>query len=103
LSVQAITADGWKLVIASATGPAAAVSVAAGASADIDLAIAANPANIKEILAFKSVTGLPDGIELVGISYPALSTVRVRVRNGTAAAITIAAGSVSASILARAA
>jgi hypothetical protein len=103
MSVQALTAEGWKIVLANASGPAAAVSVDAGAAADVDLTVAANPANIREILALKSVTGLPDGIVLVGVTYPDLATVRVRVLNHSAAAITIAAGSVSAVIMAKAA
>jgi hypothetical protein len=103
LSVHALTADGWKLVTATATGPGLAVTVAAGANADIDLTVAANPANIKAVLGFISLAGLPDGIDLVGVTYPNLATVRVRVRNNTTGPITIAAGSVSASILAKAA
>jgi hypothetical protein len=103
VSVEALTADGWKIVEATATGPAAAVSVGAGAAADVDLAVAANPASIKEVLALKSLSGLPDGVVLVGVSYPSPTTVRVRVFNPTAAAITIAANSVTAAVSAKAA
>ncbi len=103
MSVQALTAEGWKLVLASASGPAAAVSVATGAAADVDLTVAANPALIKEILGLKSISGLPDGIVLAGITCPNLNTIRVRVYNPTGGAITIAAGAVSASVLAKAA
>jgi hypothetical protein len=103
VSVEALTADGWKVVEATATGPAAAVSVGAGAAADVDLTVAASPASIKKILALKSISGLPDGIVLVGVTYPTSTTVRVRVFNHTAAAISIAANSVTASVLAKAA
>jgi hypothetical protein len=103
MSVQALTADGWKIVIANASGPASNVSVSAGTAANVDLTVAANPASIKEILALKSVSGLPDGIVLVGVSYPDLTTVRIRVFNHTTGSITITAGSVSASVIAKAA
>jgi len=39
---------------------------------------------------------------LVGVSYPDVNTVRIRVYNVTTASITIAAGSVSATVLAKA-
>jgi hypothetical protein len=103
MSVEALTADGWKVVEVTAKGPAADTSVAAGASADVDLTVAAGPANVKKLLALGSITGLPDGIVLAGVSYPSPTTVRVRVHNVTTAAITITAGSVSATVIARAA
>jgi len=102
MSVEALTADGFKIVIATASGPASAVSVGAGAVADVDLTVAPNPAVVREILGLRTITGLPSGIVLVGVSYPSVNTVRIRVYNATATAITIAAGSVSATVLAKA-
>jgi len=102
MSVEALTADGFKIVIATASGPATAVSVGAGAVADVDLTVVANPAVVREILGLRSLTGLPSGIVLVGVSYPNVNTVRIRVHNVTAAAITITAGSVTATVLAKA-
>jgi len=102
MSVEALTAEGFKLVLATASGPATTVSVGAGAAANVDLTVAANPGVIREILSLKSLTGLPDGIVLVGVSYPALTTIRVRVFNHTTSSINITAGSVSASVLAKA-
>ncbi len=103
MSVQALTVEGWKLVLASASGPASDVSVGAGAAANVDLTVAANPALIKEVLGLRTVSGLPDGVVLANVTYPNLSTVRIRVFNPTSGAITIAAGAVSASVLAKAA
>jgi hypothetical protein len=102
MSVQALSADGWKIVLANATGPASTVSVNAGSAANVDLTVSANPANIREILALKSIGGLPDGIVLVSVSYPNISTIRLRVFNTTGSSIDINANSVSATILARA-
>jgi len=103
MSVEVLTAEGYKLVRATASGPAAATSVAATTAANVDLTIAANPAKILAIEALKSISGLPSGVVLVGITYPDLATVRITVYNTTAAAVTIAAGSISAEILAKAA
>jgi len=103
MSVEAQTADGWKIATATAVGPAAAVSVAAGAAADVDLTVAANPAKIVKILGITSIAGLPSGIVLAGVTYPTLTTIRLRVFNPTASAITVTANSVSATILAKAA
>jgi len=101
MSVEALTAEGYKLVRATALGPTAAVSVGAGAAANVDLVVQANPAKILAIEALKSLSGLPDGIVLVGVTYPDLSTVRIRCFNHTTAAISIAANSVTAEILAK--
>jgi len=103
MSVEALTADGWKIVKATATGPATNVAVSAGAAANVDLTVAANPALIKEILALKSVSGLPDGVVLASVSYPSLTTIRLRVFNPTTTDITVTANSVTAEIIAKAA
>ena len=101
MSVQALTADGWKIVLANASGPASNATVNAGTAGNVDLTVAANPAIIREILGLKSITGLPDGIVLVGVTYPDLATVRIRVFNPTTSNITIVANTVSAGVLAR--
>jgi len=101
--VLVLTADGWKLVTASAKGPASDVSVAAGATANIDLAVSANPASIKELIALATVAGLPTGLAIAGISFIGTTTVRIVVFNPTAAAVSVAANSVTATILASAA
>jgi len=102
MSVEALTADGLKIVLATAVGPGAATSVAAGAAANIDLVVQPNPAVIRKILGFTSVSGLPDGLVLEYVTYPDIATVRVRVFNPTAAAISVAANAVTATILAKA-
>jgi hypothetical protein len=101
--VLVLTADGWKLVTASAVGPASDVSVAAGATANIDLAVSANPANVKELVAIATVAGLPTGLAIAGISFIGTSTVRIVVFNPTTAAVSVAANSVTATVLASAA
>jgi hypothetical protein len=101
--VLVLTADGWKLVTASAVGPASNVSVAAGATANIDLAVSANPASIKELIALATVAGLPTGLAIAGISFVGTSTVRIAVFNPTASAVTVTVNSVTATVLASAA
>jgi len=102
MSVEALTAEGYKLVTATASGPASNVAVSAGAAANVDLTITANPARILSIEALKSISGLPDGVVLVGVSYPSLTTVRARVFNPTSTDKTVSAGTVSAEILCKA-
>lgn len=102
MSVEAITLDGKKIVIASAIGPSSTVNVAAGSTANIDLSVQPNPAIIRNILAIGTVTGLPTGVAINGISYPSLTTIRITVYNPTGAAVSIAANSVTATVLARA-
>jgi hypothetical protein len=101
--VLVLTADGWKLVTASAVGPASNVNVAAGATANIDLAVSANPASIKELIAIATIAGLPTGLAIAGISFPNTSTVRIVVFNPTSSAVTVTANSVTATVLASAA
>ncbi|MFQ6075627.1 MAG: hypothetical protein ACE5Z5_05785 [Candidatus Bathyarchaeia archaeon] len=87
---------GKKMVELTATGPASDVPVGAGAAADVDLAVGAPPSTILEVLSLKDVSGLPDGVVLAGITYPDVGTVRLRVFNPTAGAITVTADSVTA-------
>ena len=102
MSVEALTAEGFKVVLASASGPSSDTVVSAGGAANVDLSVASNPANILEILALKSVSGLPDGVVLVGVSFPSTSTVRLRVFNPTGGDLTVTADSVTAYVLAKA-
>lgn len=102
MSVEALTVEGFKLVKATATGPGSDTTVTGGSAANLDLAVAANPSRILEIEALKSVSGLVDGVVLVGVSYPSLTTVRVRVFNPTGTNKTVTANSVSAEVLCKA-
>ena len=102
MSVQALTADGWKIVTASAAGPGSNVTVTSGAAANVDLTVGSNPAQIREILAVQSVSGLADGVVLVGFSFPTTSTLRLRVFNPTSTDKTVTANSVTAVIIAKA-
>jgi hypothetical protein len=101
MSVQALV-GGYKLALVNATGPSAAVSVAAGASANVDLAVAASPVKVLAMLGLCSVSGLPSGVVLAGVSYPDANTVRLTVFNPTGAAVTVSANSVTATVLAKA-
>lgn len=102
MSVQAVTADGWKIVVVSAVGPATTTSVTAGSAANINLAVQTTAAIVRDFLSLSSLSGLPDGVVLVGVSYPDLSTVRVRVFNPTGSNINVTANSVTATLLAKA-
>lgn len=103
MTVEALTADGYKILTVSAAGPASAVTVSAGGAANVDLSVGAHEASrILSILGLKSVSGLPDGAVLQSVSFPNLSTVRLRVFNPTTSDITVSADSVSAEILVKA-
>jgi len=97
-----LLATGEKLVAITATGPAADVSVGATAAADVDISIPVRTlSRILENLALVSLTGIPDGVVLVGFSFPDVGTLRIRVFNTTGAAITITAGSITATVLSK--
>jgi hypothetical protein len=102
MSVQALTADGWKIVTATATGPSTNVSVTAGSAANVDLTVGSTPAQIREILAVQSISGLTDGVVLEGFSFPSTSTIRLRVFNPTSTDKTVTANAVTAVIIAKA-
>ncbi len=82
-----------KIEIGSATGPAAAVSVAAASTADISIAIAPELKNVDSLKVTK-IAGLPANILASQIDWSATS-VTLRVVNPTTAAISIAAGSIT--------
>ena len=96
-----ITADGYKIVTVTATGPASTTAVTAGAAADISLAVEDSPHNILEIIAVKRISGLPDGVVLAGWSATA-DAVTLRVFNPTAGNIDVTADSVTVELLAKA-
>lgn len=102
MSVEASTAEGWKLALATAAGPASDVSVGAGSDADVDLSVSPGPAVVREVLALRSISGLPRGLAVAGVEYPGEGRVRIRVFNCTASAVTVPANSVSASVLCKA-
>lgn len=98
MTVVSQTADGWKEFVVRATGPAADVSVGAGASADLELTYAAPPlSRIEAVRGVVMIAGLPDGLVIQGFT-PEIGRIVIRVRNTTAAAITVAAGSVTADV-----
>ena len=82
--------------VVTGTGPAANTSVDATKAANIDISLSpAKGKKILEILAIKRISGLPDGVVLVGFEFPDATTCRVRVYNTTSAAVTISANSVT--------
>jgi len=92
------TADGKKLVVATATGPASDTTVAAGAAADLSLSYARTTlARVEEARGVRRIAGLPDGVVLVGFEAKA-DGVTVRVYNATGADVTVSAGSVTTEV-----
>ena len=94
MTIVTVYPDTKKLCIESNTGPAADVSVATVAAADVDIAIKAAEARILRGIGLVSIAGIPDGIVLVQFDINT-SRVRLRVFNHTAAAITILAKSLT--------
>jgi len=82
-----------KVEVITATGPAAAVSVAAASTADVSIPISPTLSNIDEVVV-DSISGLPSNILASQIGYSATS-VTLRAVNPTAAAISIGAGSLT--------
>jgi hypothetical protein len=95
MTLVALTRDGRKVVLDTATGPSTNVSVDAGASADINVPVGLFELSRKDSVVVSGISGLPDGIVLQGFSLPSLDTVRLRVRNVTTGSITVSANSVS--------
>ena len=85
-----------KKEIVSGTGPAADTSVDATSPADIDIPLAPTKGNkILDPLGIREISGLPDGVVPVGITFPDATTCRLRVFNTGSAAVTITANSVT--------
>ena len=101
MTLIGLTADGWKLVKATAKGPVSDTSVSAGASATLKLSIQPNPSVVRDVIAITSVTGLPSGIVISNISCTT-TDVSITVFNPTTSAITVTANSVTAEVLAKA-
>jgi len=96
-----LLADGKKLAVLTAKGPASDTSIASGADANIGLAVQPGiQSNVINVLAIREITGLPGGVVLEGISVVSPTTIRITVRNTTAAAVTVSANSVTATVLA---
>ena len=86
-----------KVEIVSATGPASDVSVGAAAGADVAISISPELAT-KEYLGIMSISGLTTNIGCGNIAITA-TAVTLHAINPTAAAITVAAGSVTVNVL----
>ena len=99
---ESLLLTGEKVEVLSASGPSADTSVDATSAADIDLTISLGKVKkILDHLAVAKISGLPDGVVLVGFT-PSDTTLTLRVYNTTSAAVTITAGSVSAEVLVKA-
>lgn len=99
MTVIALTADGRKIVVGSAAGPASDVTVTAGSQANVDIAVPMFELGRKnEALAVKSIEGLPNNIVLVGFSWPTLDTLRLRVFNHSGTNVTVTANSVTVTV-----
>ena len=101
MSVELVTADGYKVTVEVAKGPASTTTVGTGAVANIDLAVAPGRAVVMSVLGVRTVEGVPDGLVLMGVSYPDVKTVRITVKNVSGAALTVAANAVTATVLAK--
>jgi len=87
-----------KLEILTATGPAADVTIAAGAAGDIAISISPELAT-KELVGCVSLGNLPDAeLNLLGFKTSA-TAVTLRVYNPTTAGITVSAGSIEVKVL----
>lgn len=82
-----------KVEIGTATGPSAAISVAAASTADFTITISPELKNVDSVKVTK-ISGLPANVLAVQVDWSATS-VTLRVVNPTASAITIAAGSIT--------
>jgi hypothetical protein len=91
----ALTKDGRKVVLDTATGPSADVSIASGASASVDIPVGLFELSRKDSLIVSGISGLPSGVVLEGFRVVDVNTVRLFVRNTTAGAVTVTANSVS--------
>jgi len=102
MSVHALTVEGYKIVEVTAVGPASNTVVTAGAVATLDLAVRPGVGVVVDILALKSVEGLPAGLALAGVSIVDANTVRLTVYNATTGSVTVTANSVTARLIAKA-
>jgi hypothetical protein len=82
-----------KVEVGTATGPASAVSVPAGSTADFTISISSELENVDSVKVTK-ISGLPANVLAVQVDWSATS-VTLRAVNPTASAITIAAGSIT--------
>ena len=96
MAVYEMTSRGLTETTATATGPASDTAVTAGTSATITLSYTTlnGIKKIVDVVGLVSVSGLPDGIAIEGISI-STGNVSLKVRNTTGADITITANSVS--------
>ena len=97
--VLTLTVEGYTETTATATGPASNTTVTAGASATITLTYTSmgGVKNIVEVVGIVSVSGLPDGIAIEGITA-GMDNVTLKVRNTTGGDITITSGSVTVAV-----
>lgn len=86
-----------KVEIGTATGPRAAVSVAAASTADFSITISPELKNVDAVVVI-AVSGLPANISVSQIGFSGTS-VTLRAVNPTASAISIAAGSLTITYL----
>lgn len=86
-----------KVEIGTATGPSAAVSVAAASTADFSITISPELKNVDAVVVI-AVSGLPANVSVSQIGFSGTS-VTLRALNPTGSAISIAAGSLTITYL----
>ena len=93
-----LTLDGRKLVLASAIGPSAAVSVSPSSYATVTLSLQTTIIKPHQILGVLQLSGLSGGVVLAGYTVSGFN-VNVIVYNPTSSTPSIAANSVTAIVL----
>lgn len=101
MTLVGITADGYKLVSISVTGPASDTVISVASAGNVSISISSNY-TLLSVVAVKSVSGLPDGVVLNGISITGTSTVTLKLYNTTGSDATVTANSVTVELLAKA-
>jgi hypothetical protein len=83
-----------KVVVETATGPSAAVTVSAASSADISIPISSDLKNNIQGIGTIKITGLPTNITATQINFSS-TAITLRATNPTASAVSIAANSIT--------
>ena len=87
-------------IVETLVGPDADVVVAAGGTADLVFDVASETGRDIAYAGVESITGLPAGIVIAGITFnKTAKTLTVTVQNTTGADVTITANSVSVSVV----
>jgi len=93
-----VTVDGKKISLLTFTGPSADTSVDATSSGTVAIPISSQNIRIVDVIGIAQISGLPDGVVLVGFAKSG-SNINLTVYNTTGSAVTVSAGSVTVKAL----